>query len=348
MTTTKLYRLLLATSLTLLTACGAQTNWTKVLPGGDSLCGDGTEFAFWHRTGNADNNNLLVVMEGGGACWNNSTCTAGTGATSIAADASPDESPTGVFNLTAERNPFKDWNMVFVPYCTADLHWGNQTVEYNQNLTIHHNGFNNSMAVLSWIKDNYPSAGTMFVTGESAGGYGARLLVANAMEQYAMAGSDTQFVFLSDSSNGVITQNFLLNSFTNWGAYEIRPDWIPGIADRELAELDMQKVDIAAANHYSQHRFAEFNFRIDTVQSAFFAFMGGNPLNWSKFMLENVAEVQAAAPNYNSYLAPTGKHAIVRRSEFYTTDVAGQPFAEWIGDLANGVDVSNVVCATCQ
>jgi hypothetical protein len=31
---------------------------------------------------------------------------------------------SGIFDATSAENPFKDWNMVYVPYCTGDVHFG--------------------------------------------------------------------------------------------------------------------------------------------------------------------------------------------------------------------------------
>lgn len=334
-------------SMLMLAACGSETiepQWAKVSPGGDSLCGDGSEFNFWQKTGAPDNTNLLVVVEGGGACWDAATCGIGTGSTSISEGRSPDNDRNGVFDLENENNPFKDWSMVFVPYCTADIHWGDLTTQYSDTLTIHHNGYNNLMAVLSWVGATFEEPETVFITGESAGAYGARLFAANAMENYA--DTNTRFVTLADSGNGVITKDWLLSSFLNWGAYEIRPDWLPEFYDIPLADLDMQVLDIALANYYPQHQFAEFNTYRDSVQKLFYGFMGGKTTDWTDEMISNVSEVEIATTNYHHYTGGGNNHTIMSSTGFFDVIEDDVAFYLWVTDLVNGADVGNVGCGT--
>lgn len=333
-------------SAIVLASCGGDSPWTKVLPGGDSICGDGSDYVFWELEGAPDNNNLLVLIEGGGACWDEFTCSLGTGSTSIAGNRDPGINPKGVLNIENELNPFKDWNMVFVPFCTADIHWGNKTVSYNDKLTVHHNGYNNLMSVLDWITESYGLIDTMFVTGESAGSYGSRLFAINAMEEYA--DSDTRFIHLSDSANGVIAKRWLLSSFNNWGAYEIRPDWIPEIYNEPLENLDMQVVDAAVANFYPQHTFAEFNSYGDVVQKMFYTIMGGLPWTWTDQMWNNVSDLQVMAENYRSYTLRGDSHTIMKNSNFYVANESGTPFIDWIKDLVDGVDAPNVSCPDAE
>ena len=58
----------------------------------------------------------------------------------------------GVFDTSAD-GLFKDWSIVYVPYCTIDVHWGNATVEYTEDLVIHHRGYLNTKAALEFAYD---------------------------------------------------------------------------------------------------------------------------------------------------------------------------------------------------
>ncbi|MBL1135963.1 MAG: hypothetical protein HND46_11645 [Chloroflexi bacterium] len=42
----------------------------------------------------------------------------------------PTALPGGIFDLENPENPFADYNMVFVPYCTGDVHIGNREATY--------------------------------------------------------------------------------------------------------------------------------------------------------------------------------------------------------------------------
>lgn len=76
------------------------------------------------------------------------------------------------------------WSFVFIPYCTGDIHWGANDQEYTLETTfdgqpvtvtrtIQHRGFVNWQVVLKWITENIEKPHKIFVTGSSAGSYGA-------------------------------------------------------------------------------------------------------------------------------------------------------------------------------
>jgi hypothetical protein len=98
----------------------------------------GTKFNFWARKGKS--RNLVIYLEGGGACWDDLTCTfpydsrLPTGVPQFySAAMASSEKPAqlgGLFNLNRSDNPVKDWDMVYVPYCTGDLHSGTTTGTY--------------------------------------------------------------------------------------------------------------------------------------------------------------------------------------------------------------------------
>ena len=46
--------------------------WREIEPGGDTICSRGQPWAFFFRPGVS--NNLVVEFQGGGACWNDLTC----------------------------------------------------------------------------------------------------------------------------------------------------------------------------------------------------------------------------------------------------------------------------------
>ena len=84
---------------------------------------------------NPTSNKLLIFLDGGGACFNQLTCFQNLDRYSeedfsnrIASDSSL------LINRSSDQNQFKDWNMVFVPYATGDVHSGTNSsanVPYN-------------------------------------------------------------------------------------------------------------------------------------------------------------------------------------------------------------------------
>ena len=157
--------------------------WVKVdLPG--KVCGDGSPYKFFVNY-SSKSNNLLISFEPGGACWDYDSC---SGKTGIRGAANPHGIPDDhmdtykYLNLLqrTDQNPARDYNMVFVPYCTGDIHTGNNVITYTDaadggtdSITFHHAGHENTLAVIDWVKAHFADVPKLLVTGCSAGGAGA-------------------------------------------------------------------------------------------------------------------------------------------------------------------------------
>lgn len=159
-------------------------NWEKVeLPG--TVCGNGSQYKFFVKYSDRTDN-VVVVFEPGGACWDYPSC---TGASGIRGAANPDGIPDDHYELAPFISPFlqrddptsptSDWNMVYVPYCTGDVHTGNNVITYTDetgtgpDVVFHHKGHDNVQAVVGWIDQNFTHVPKMLATGCSAGGAGA-------------------------------------------------------------------------------------------------------------------------------------------------------------------------------
>ncbi|KAL4169770.1 hypothetical protein KRP22_010683 [Phytophthora ramorum] len=172
-----------------------------------------------------DKSNLMIFFQGGGACADADTCAFGLqcslGASATFTTAAI-ASSAGVLNRSISDNMFKDWNIVFIPYCTGDIHIGNRvTAAYESGIEVllgnsqclgldyamHMNGYNNTMAVLDWALENYPEVDNLIVGGESAGSLGAQVHSAKIAEMWEVDAKDTRFSVLADSYVGVVPEN---------------------------------------------------------------------------------------------------------------------------------------------
>src|SRR3954471_2004129 len=158
--------------------------WQKIEPPG-VLCGDGSPYKFFVNF-SAKSDNLVVVFEPGGACWDYDSC---AGRNGIRGAANPHGLPDDHWELAPfispflsrfdDTNPSKDWNMVYVPYCTGDVHTGAKTVTYasgnttDPDLEFHHDGHAATMQIVGWIDENFTHVPKMLSTGCSAGGVGS-------------------------------------------------------------------------------------------------------------------------------------------------------------------------------
>jgi len=164
--------------------------WQKVaLPG--AVCGNGSQYKFFvNRTGSP---NLLFFFEGGGACWDYDTCSGRAGVlgaanpNGLADDYMTQFTAKYVSPIVNGADPgiplrsrtdlvTKGWNIVYMPYCTGDVHVGNNVATYSDPtnaqppLTWHHAGYTNTQAAADWARANFPSVQKLLVTGFSAGG----------------------------------------------------------------------------------------------------------------------------------------------------------------------------------
>jgi hypothetical protein len=159
----------------------------------NTMCGNGSQYKFYVYD-NPGSNNLLVLFEGGGACWDYATCSGQAGILGAAhPNGIPDNyirefQPTYVSPLVNGADPgippFRSkktlatngWDMVYMPYCTGDVHVGNNVVTYTDPtgqqppITWRHVGYNNTTRALTYLKTRFPSVGKLLVTGFSAGG----------------------------------------------------------------------------------------------------------------------------------------------------------------------------------
>lgn len=129
-------------------------DWTKIEPAGDTRCAHNTPYAFWVRPGIS--NKVFVYFQGGGGCYSAETCgLSGSYKDTVTDNDNPDYSAGGVFDLNNPENPFQDYTMVFVPYCTGDVHSGNRVETYVTNsgntFDIYHRGYVNANTALDWI-----------------------------------------------------------------------------------------------------------------------------------------------------------------------------------------------------
>lgn len=186
-------------------AAPAET-WTWVdFP--DTTCGNG------QPTGLAVNltsrsQDVLVYFQGGGACWDKATClqlqtaiNIDTGYTTASFAAEP-EVQAAYFSRADATNPVKDASYVFVPYCTGDIYAGDAVQSYdpaNPTLQVHHRGARNVQAYLRRLVTTFLAATRVWVTGSSAGGYGAQV----NYSRFATAFPDAEVAMLADGAQTV-------------------------------------------------------------------------------------------------------------------------------------------------
>jgi len=145
----------------------------------DAFCANGVPTGLGINPGSSDL--VLIYMMGGGICWDYETCYANPIAENISTgvDANQlvelqDILSQGPFDRTDTQNPFRDASLVYLPYCTGDLHVGSKVTSHG-GIETHHAGYTNMGAYLHRLVPTFPNASKVLLAGSSAGGFGALL-----------------------------------------------------------------------------------------------------------------------------------------------------------------------------
>jgi hypothetical protein len=336
---------------------GLNQGWNEIAPGGATTCALGAPYAFWVRPGTV--NRLVIDFSGGGACWDAFTCGLAAGNDAICTQTVDGMRtriqtgvPAGIYDHARADNPFKDWYHVIVPYCTCDIHWGDNAASYDSGqgaITVQHRGAVNARAVLDWVYANFSAPVQILVAGCSAGSYGSLGWSAHVADHY----QQSAIVQFGDSGAGVITTDFFHQSFPSWKAEGALPHWIESIDPDRVNVLDLTLADlyVGISNYYPTHRFSQYNTSFDENQTFYFAAMGGGTAaDWSLRMHASIDDIKARAPRFASFIAPGEQHCILPFNNFYTVNVEGRKLVDWLGDMVAGKPVEHVACQgdACQ
>jgi len=329
-------------------------------------CMQGNQYRYFGRRGSV--NKLLMYYMGGGACWDGFTC----------GDAVPDVTPTcnttadldlnegnrgGFGDLSNDANPFKDWHIVFVTYCSCDIHFGDVTQDY-PGVTVQHKGYHNSKVAERWAREHFYNPEEIFVTGTSAGAYGAWFNAPLLHEVWPAS----QIHVLADAGNGVITPDFLRDEFSNWNFVDNLPD-IPGVEEAITSGDGMPAYTKAVAEFFPDTNWAHYSTMFDGGnggQTGFYHLMVNDIFNrawwesscaWSENALAQSESTFEAVPddNYRYYFGTGSRHGMFYLDKVYTDTTAGVPtIVDWVDAMlksrpgAPDDGWTNVLCDDCS
>src|SRR5699024_899067 len=113
------------------------------------VCMRGEKFRSMTRKAE-DSNDLVIFLQGGGACWD---------AFCLAVINTPTKFPSkvNILDKNFEQNPVKDWNVSYVPYCDGSLFIGDNIVQDAKGKDRIYAGLHNLSAALTATKKEFPS-----------------------------------------------------------------------------------------------------------------------------------------------------------------------------------------------
>ncbi len=334
------------------------TQFTTISPTGtvkyngkniSSTCAFDTPYHFFAKRGTV--NKLVMYYQGGGACWEQLTC--GIPVCDDDVDPNGNDNPnnfsSGFADLLNPLNPVKDWHIVFVSYCSCDIHFGDASQDYNNTnpgapLHVEHRGFQNSRIAEKWAREHFVNPEQVLVTGSSAGAYGALFNGPIHKDQVWPA---SKFSILADAGNGVITSAFLQNEFSNWDFTKNLPKKFPELKAPIDDGSGMVGYIDAVTDLFPTSTWAHYSSAFDGGfggQTGFYNVMlnDSNPiaaLSWwegscafNSVMRSQVQQNAALDPdNYRYYIGTGSRHTMWGSNKVYDDTTGGVPtIADWL------------------
>jgi hypothetical protein len=298
----------------------------------DSSCDDGSPTGIAVNPGTGQD--LLVLLNGGGACWDYLTCyvldTAAHGpfgAAQFQALATV-QLPGSILDRSLAGNPFRDATLVFVPYCTGDVHGGSNIATYvgpSETRLYHHMGRSNVLAYLSRLAATWPAPARLVVAGASAGGFGA-LIDYDAFRHYWPAVRS----FLVDDSGpplgpGAVPPLQLAAWFSSW-RIDRALDPVCGPA----CHGDLSALIPALSGRYPQDRLALLSSLQDRVISGYYLLSGPG---LEAELLRIAAQVIAPTANFRAFLVNGATHTMLGNPAAFSQ---GVPLLSWLEEEVGG------------
>jgi len=278
-----------------------------------AVCLTGGEFQVNVRHGSSDQ--VLLYLQGGGACWDYVTCYVLGTATTSANGAIE----SGSLDLDDPASPFRDWDVVYVPYCDGSVFTGDATVDYQGRRTFHHGLWNLSVAIDALGRE-FPDPSRIVVAGSSAGGYGTFA----GYGATRVAFPETPIVVFNDSGPGVqnvdATQD-IRDRVANWNFTQRIPE--------SCTECDPQYTYLLewAFERDSELRVAMYSYLQDGVISFFIDLSGPA---YEDLLLAVTGDIQGRYPErFNRFFKTGSNHTVLLSPEFYTQTVDGITVRDW-------------------
>ena len=308
-----------------------------VLPEGPT-CITGSPYSVFTRA--RDPEKLLILLQGGGACWQDFyNCSP-----VIDGQEPPPQAGQGglVDSFLGIDNPISDYSIVYLPYCDGSVFIGDNTLfdpAFGEALGVpqlqfrFHRGLQNLSAGMDVAKNLFPEASKILVAGSSAGGVGAASF-APFLARFAF-GNDTDLVVLNDAGPNASNLNevdaagkrandwqfgqFFPASCTDCGAYE-------------------QGTEIVKWRLKNDKTIREAFYSTDgDCTNRFFVNLLFDPAGYRDLVVDTHGEINQKFPNRYKRFIRSGdnSHTAFQRPLYYFGTANGTPLYQWVDDLMN-------------
>jgi hypothetical protein len=284
-------------------------------PASGPICLRGGEYAAFYQDKGSDK--TMIVLDGGGACW--------TGL--CQAEPAADATMLQRFPITDDAaNPFRDWNVVFAPYCDGSVFAGDNQLNEADGTPRYHHGRQNLAAALDLAEQHFGDAKQVLLAGWSAGGFGTIWALPQVRLRYPAA----DLSVMDDAGPGAF-------DLDNTAAIETRlQDWhfadpIPPSCTA-CAEGRGQFTELLSwmLQHDRSLRVSVLSYFEDAVIGTAFNKLDGAA--YKALLLDVTGPVQAAYPDrFARYMLPGATHVLSNAWSTISADGVGLP--DWIGGM---------------
>lgn len=289
-------------------------------PSSPARCLSGSQYMVSLHRG--DPQKVMLYLEGGGACWDYTSCY-----NSIMAK--PDANPVqigGMLDTSNAANPFSDYSIIYASYCDGSVWSGDNDVNFTgTTATTYFHGLANLSAAITLMKQNFINPDRIVVSGSSAGGYGTFMGYFVTRTQYPF----TTLNVLNDSGVGLFnpTQTTLFqNILTTWNVKNIIPPDCP------KCNQQMSYLADWALNHDQNVNFGFFSYYTDVVIGHIFLQM--NPSDFQNLLISVTNNIHNDHPDhFKRFFVEGSMHTVLELPSYYTMQVSGTTLSQWTADM---------------
>lgn len=322
----------------------APTDTWAYFPIEGALCRDGSQAGFSMSVGKSPEK-LMFFYEGGGACFSDLSCGLNPANITEERQLPPAE---GIFDRSQDRNPFKDWTFVYLPYCSGDVYAGNVThVDAAKKAKDQYFvGYNNLQLFLNRI---VPTVGAeniqhLVSSGQSAGGLASVVTAKRLIREFP----DAKVTVLDDAGPPVKTdvvteclQDIWRDMYQldetalgdcGWGCSQEGP-YLFDIARDLVASDDRIGFGFVSFMQDLQSRLT-FTVGHDNCDMMPFPIIEEDVYQTS--LLNFRDDMREASKKTATFYVPGDTHTCVHKDCFYETEADGVGLPEWTRQLLDG------------
>jgi len=356
--------------------CGSpNTSLAKLAPGfnkicpeitqeelGQPICGDGTSFSFSYTSPSqrkANNEKIIIEFQGGGACWDNASCQQAGDRLSYPQDfdnflgLSCSAAAYGSSNVNGYPINFlcdttigdvdlSTYNYILVPYCSQDVHLGDNEVEYEEGTVTYHHGAHNMMSVLKWVYRHFPNPSHILLTGCSAGGSPLPVvydLMYHHYNSFLKGGRSVNINTLMDSAVYLTPKYFINNGMVNWNVDTILKQTNFDLDQEHSVQYSTRLWEHVLSRGSMKDKWGFISHTSDSVSIAYWQAMGagyyddddqnGDCDSWYSDIAQSFTTVQGTSKNTDIFWIDGDGHCSL--GLYYGLQEDG--FHEWAGSI---------------